>query len=120
MVPEYGNNVTSFEQNSMQARKEIRESHLSKCLETLRRQRQRITLADHTTSHGKSQLLRSDEAEISCRILDKEDFGLLEQCGDRSALQRSQSKKMGTTKKFPAASPRTTLPSEAKFAAEAF
>lgn len=52
-------------------------AHLSKCLQILRRQGQRIALTDYTTSHDESQLWISNKAKISRWVLDKEDLGLL-------------------------------------------
>ena len=57
---------------------------LSKCLETLGRQSQWVTLADNTTGQDEPQLGVSNVAEISRGILDKEDLGLL------CALERTQ------------------------------
>ena len=65
-------------------KRKTKEGLLSKCLETLGRQSQWVTLADNTTSQDEPQLGVSDVAEISRGILDKEDLGLL------CALERTQ------------------------------
>lgn len=59
-------------------------AHLSKCLQILRRQCQRIALTDYTTSHDESQLRISNKAKINRGVLDKEDLGLL------CALERTE------------------------------
>ena len=65
-------------------KRKTKEGLLSKCLETLGRQSQWVTLAHNTTGQDEPQLGVSNVAEISRGILDKEDLGLL------CALERAQ------------------------------